>query len=69
MAVSDWNLLAAGSAAVGIGLAAVIASSRRGTRRRAALPSDAAESEPKRRIDVVAIDEGPARAPKQEAKP
>ncbi len=68
MAVSDWNLLAAGSAAVGIGLVAVIAFSRRRTRRRAALASAAVESEPRRRIDVVAIDQGAARAPKRETK-
>lgn len=67
MAFSDWNGLAAGSGVVGISLVAVIALSRRRTKRRAALPSVVVEHEPRRRIDVVAID-APTPAPKRETK-
>ncbi len=67
MAVFDWNVLAAGSAGIGISLVAVISLSRRRTKRRAALPSVVVENEPRRRIDVVAID-APTPAPKRETK-
>jgi hypothetical protein len=60
--------VAAASAGVGIGLAALIALRRRKTVRRAAPEPVAVVGEPRRRIDVVAIDEGAASAAKQ-AKP
>ena len=50
--------VAAASAGVGIGLAALIALRRRKTVRRAAPEPAVVVSEPRRRIDVVAIDEG-----------
>jgi len=53
----DWNLWAAGAAGIAIGLCALAALTRRKTSRRAALQARAAVSNPKRRIDVVAIDE------------
>jgi hypothetical protein len=62
----DWNGVAAASAGVGIGLAAVIAFNRRRAGRRAAPDTVAVVSEPRRRIDVVAIDEGAACAPRRE---
>jgi len=62
----DWNGVAAASAGVGIGLAAVIAFNRRRAGRRAAADTVAVVSEPRRRIDVVAIDEGAACAPRRE---
>ena len=64
-----WNGVVAASAGLGIGLVAVIAFSRRRTGRRAAPETLAVTSEPRRRIDVVAIDEGGTRAPEREAKP
>lgn len=63
----DWNVFAAGAAGVAIALLAVVALSRRRTRRRAASNAVAVVSEPKRRIDLVAIDEGAA-AKSAEAK-
>jgi hypothetical protein len=62
----DWNGVAAASAGVGIALAAVIAFKRRRTGCPRAPDAVAAASEPRRRIDVVAIDEGAARGPEQE---
>ncbi len=62
----NWNLLAAGSAGVATGLIALVAWSRRRTRRRPAPDPVAVVGEPRRRIDVVAIDEGTASARKQE---
>ena len=63
----DWSAVAAGSAAVGAALVAVIAFSRRKTRRRAALVNGELESEPRRRIDVVQID-APTPTRKRETK-
>ncbi len=54
----DWNVFAAGSAVVVTALLALVGLSRRRTRRRAVSDDLAAISEPKRRIDLVAIDEG-----------
>jgi hypothetical protein len=65
----DWNGVAAASVGAGIGLAALIAFSRRRAGRRAAPDTVALVSEPRRRIDVVAIDAEVAREPKREAKP
>ncbi len=64
----DWNLLAAGSAGVGIGLVALFAFSRRKARRLAALTTVGAENRSRPRIDVVAIDEDARRASNREAK-
>ena len=66
MAGFDWNLWAAGAAGIAIGLCALAALTRRKTSRRAALQARAAVGNPKRRIDVVAIDEGTASAGKRE---
>jgi hypothetical protein len=54
----DWNVFAAGSAVVVTALLALVGLSRRWTRRRTTSDGLAAISEPKRRIDLVAIDEG-----------
>ena len=64
---SDLNWVAVGSAGVGIGLVTVIAFNRRRTRRRGGAANAEVEKEPKRRIDVVAID-APTPASKREAK-
>lgn len=62
-----WSFIAAGLAGVGTGLVALQLFGRRRLRRRAASAHAAGESEPKRRIDVVAID-APTHAPKRETK-
>ena len=62
----DWNLCAAAAAGLAACLCAVAALSRRKTRRRVALQALAAASNPTRRIDVVAIDEGTPSAREQE---
>jgi hypothetical protein len=62
----DWNLWGAAAAAIAIGLCALGALSRRKTRRRTDLEALAAIGSSKRRIDVVAIDEGTASARKHE---
>jgi len=54
----DWNVFAAGSAVVVTALLALVGLSRRKTRRRTPSDALAAISEPKRRIDLVTIDEG-----------
>jgi predicted nuclease with RNAse H fold len=63
----EWNGVAAGSIGVAIGLVAVIAFSRRRTRRRDAQATVEVENEAKKRIDVVAID-APTTAPKRETR-
>jgi hypothetical protein len=62
----DWNLWGAAAAAIAIALCALAHLSRRKTRRRTDLEALAANSNSKGRIDVVAIDEGTASAPKRE---
>ena len=54
----DWNVFAAGSAAAAVVLLALVALTRRRTTRRVASNAVAVVSEPKRRIDLVAIDDG-----------
>jgi hypothetical protein len=61
-----WNGVVGASAGLGLGLVAVIAFSRRRTGRRAAPETLAVTSEPRRRIDVVAIDEVAERSPGRE---
>jgi hypothetical protein len=56
----DWNVFAAGSAGVATALVALVALGRRRTRRRAASDAVAVVGDPRRRIDLVAIDEGAA---------
>jgi len=64
----DWEVLAVGlAAALGVGLIALTAIRRRSAKRRAQL-SQAGPGNKRRRIDVVAIDEGAERSPKRERK-
>jgi hypothetical protein len=59
----DWSVLAVGLAVgLGVGLIALMAIRRRSARRRAQLAQVDAGSK-RRRIDVVAIDEGAERSP------
>jgi hypothetical protein len=62
----DWILWAAGVAGITARLCALAALSRRKTRRRTDREALAAISNSKRRIDVVAIDEGTVSARKRE---
>jgi hypothetical protein len=56
----EWNVFAAGAAVVAGALLALVGLSRRKTKRGTASGALAAIGEPKRRIDLVAIDESSA---------
>jgi hypothetical protein len=61
----DWDVLVGLAAGLGLGLTAVTALRLRTTRRRAQFAKTDAATK-RRRIDVVAIDEGAERSPQRE---